>query len=366
MSSRAIAMVCGDKGVAPGSSKGAAQHLRGVAAACSRAGHRVTLFSRRPAEAPFPVPVEPLTQLEHRSTVAPDIVYERYSLGHLRGLDAARARGARFVLEVNAPLVDEATEHRPETVRASDRTVEAHLIAEADLVITVSTALSTWVDQHRTGPTVTIPNGFEPSWFRTTHHTPAEPTLVFLGHPKPWHGAQRLPPMLASLADLGHRPRLLVVGGGRGADDIMDSARALGVHEQVTVTGALAPRHATAMLGDATIGLAPYPRREPFYFCPLKVVDYLAAGLPVVATDQGDIADLVRDAGVTVDPGDVRSFVAAVAELLEDEATRSTMTRAGRHRAHGSMTWDHVAMRTMAAIEALDAPALGQHAGALR
>ena len=366
MSFRTIAMVCADKGVAPGSSKGAAQHLRGVAAACHRAGHRVTLFSRRPAEAPFPVPIEPLDQIEHHDTGAPDIVYERYSLGHRRGLEAARARGVRFVLEVNAPLVDEATEHRPETVSESDRTVEAHLIAEADLVITVSTELSTWVEALRAGPTVTIPNGFEPSWFRTTRHTPIEPTLVFLGHPKPWHGADQLPAILAALADLGHRPRLLVAGGGRGADDVMDRARAVGVHEQVTVTGALAPRHATAMLADATIGLAPYPRREPFYFCPLKVVDYLAAGLPVVATDQGDIANLVRDAGLTVEPDDVDSFAAAVAALLEDEATRRSMARAGRRRAHGSMTWDHVAIRTMAAIDALDATAAGEHVGALR
>lgn len=349
-----IVQVSADRGIAPGSTKGAAQHLRGIAAGMIARGHRVTTYSPRRTEGAFPAPVEPLEALR---TIEPEghglrtIVYERYSLGHRDGLELAHRLGVPFVLEVNAPLVAEARQHRPETLQTADVEVEAELITSADLVITVSRDLKTWVDSMRSGPTIVLSNGFEPAWF-TMQATPDRPDypLVFIGHPKPWHGADRLVDLLISLARLDHHPRLLVIGGGPGADALRSPARDAGLGTQLTITGALDPEEASALLGSGGIGLAPYRRQEPFYFCPLKVVDYLAAGLPVVSTDQGDIGSLVGDAGVLVDPDDDAGFVAAVAALLDDSVARAEMGRLGRGRAMSSMTWDHVAERTEAAM----------------
>ena len=80
------------------------------------------------------------------------MVYERSSLGHTEGLDAARRHGAVFVLEVNAPLVDEAMRHRPATVDPGHAAAEARLLAEADLVVVVSDSLAAWVSARRDGP----------------------------------------------------------------------------------------------------------------------------------------------------------------------------------------------------------------------
>ena len=90
------------------------------------------------------------------------------------------------------------------------------------------------------------------------------------------------------------------------------------------------PSEASRRLSDAAIGLAPYPTQSPFYFCPLKIIDYLAAGLAVVSTDQGDIAELVGDAGIVLDdPDDDQAFADAVRALLDndDVATRSGSPR---------------------------------------
>ena len=349
-----VVQICADRGIAPGSTKGAAQHLRGVASGLMRSGHRVTSYTARKPEGLFPVPVRRLRDLSVDSVADADAIYERYSLGHRAGLDLARAAGIPFVLEVNAPLVDEARAHRPDTVADHDVEIETELLRGADLVITVSTALTRWVAQRRSGPTVTITNGFEPTWFPRGAATGPEPTLVFLGHPKPWHGADRLPQLLADLAAVGHRPRLDIVGGGTGADRILAHARELGVDRQITVTGPLPPAEASARLTTGTIGLAPYRRHDPFYFCPLKVVDYLAAGLPVVSTRQGDIPALVDDAGLIVEPDDDRALTEAVATLLDAPDLGLRLGRAGRDRAMATMTWDHAAARTAAAIEALD------------
>lgn len=357
MKSLTIAQVCADRGIAAGATKGASQHLRGIAAGLVGAGHRVVTYTARAPEGPFPVPVRDLTELTGcagSNVPALDIVYERYSLGHRGGLDLARACGAAFVLEVNAPLVAEALKYRPETVADHHQMIEQELLGGADLVITVSTALTRWVDESRRGPTVTIPNGFEPEWFPEQASATDEPTLAFIGHPKPWHGADRLPEVLAALADRGHHPRLLLIGGGPGADAVMERAHHHGVTSQITITGALAPEHASALLSTASIGVAPYPRQEPFYFCPLKVLDYLAAGLPVVSTDQGDIADLVGEAGIVVAADDDRELVDAIASLLDDPGAARRLGAEGRRRAHATRTWAHAAQETATALQTLE------------
>lgn len=350
-----VIQISADRGIAPGSTKGAAQHLRGIAAGLVARGHRVTTYTPRSAEGPFPAAVQPLEALDllvaAESLAAGSVVYERYSLGHRGGLELARRLGVPFVLEVNAPLVDEARAHRPDTVRSEHIAIEAELLAEADLVITVSSALTTWAEAGRVGPTITLANGFEPAWFSA----PARPEratapLVFIGHPKPWHGADRLVDLLVDLAQLGLRPDLLIIGGGPGADALRATAQREGVGSQLTITGALPPKEASALLSTGSVGLAPYRRQEPFYFCPLKVIDYLAAGLPIVASELGDIPELVGDAGVLVDPDDAKQLTAAVARLLDRPEQRASMGEAGRRRAMATRTWTDVATRTESAL----------------
>lgn len=350
-----LAQVCADSGIAPGSTKGAAQHLRGLAAGLLARGHDVTTYSARAAEGAFPSRVVGLDALAAIESGDVDVLYERYALGHRGGLDVARRLGVPFVLEVNAPLVEEATAYRATTVTAAHADLEEELLVEADLVITVSGALRRWAAARRSRPTVVVANGFEPTWFPESGHAQLDIThpLVFLGHPKPWHGADRLVHLLVDLAASGRHPSTLIIGGGPGADLLTGAAERHGVGDQLQITGALPPADASALLRHGAIGLAPYPRLEPFYFCPLKIVDYLAAGLAVVATRQGDIPALVGDAGVVVDPDDQPAFVEAVIELLDNPGRRAAMGAAGRERAMGSMTWGHVAERTADHVAAL-------------
>ncbi len=346
-----IAQVCADRGIAPGGTKGASRHLAGVAAGLARLGHTVTTFTSREAVGDHPARCCSLESLDHVESI--DVVYERYSLSSGAGLRNARRLGVPFVLEVNSPLVAEARKHRPGTVADGADEAELESIRGADLVVVVSRTLAKMVRSYRTGPTQIIGNGFEEAWFPEPANTGAQlnPTLVFLGHPKPWHGADRIPGILVELANIGHRPSLMLVGGGSGVDSLGVFALPGGVDAKLSVTGSVPPDEASRLVSKATIGIAPYPTHPDFYFCPLKIVDYLAAGLPVVTTDQGDLSELVGDAGVVVrDPDDDKAFAAAIADLLDNPTTRVEMGAAGRRRAFDSMTWDHVAKKTEGAI----------------
>ena len=95
-------------------------------------------------------------------------------------------------------------------------------------------------------------------------------------------------------------------------------------------------------LALADIGVAPYPTLEHFYFSPLKVIEYMAAGLPVAASRIGQIeATLDRGrAGRLVPPGDAASIESVVA-VSADEVAHGEV-----HVPYGVQSW-HVRVRTV-------------------
>lgn len=343
-----VFLVCADAGIPLAGTKGASVHLRAVTAALARRGVDVVAFAAAGANATsFPAPVLPLAALAGTGEHDPDVVYERYSLGHTEGLSVARTLGRPFVLEVNSPLVLEAERHRPRTLLSTHAAAEARLFREADRAVAVSEPLRAFVAQVRgtDAGTCVVRNGCHPELYPHPAPVGTRPgsTVAFLGHPKPWHGAELLVPLLARLAAKGQDARLLLIGGGPGARAVAAAAEEYGAADAVQVTGALPPESAAARLADADVAVAPYPPTPFFYFCPLKVIECMAAGLPVVTTAQGDLPALVGDAGVLVPPGDGRALAEAVGELLADQELRAELGGRARARALASFTWDFTA-----------------------
>jgi len=97
------------------------------------------------------------------------------------------------------------------------------------------------------------------------------------------------------------------------------------------------------------VGVAPYPPIEGFYFSPLKVLEYMAAGRPTVASRVGDIRELVNDGveGTLVPPGDARALQAALLKLMSDRNLCTTMGSAARKKVLTYRTWDIAARRIL-------------------
>jgi glycosyltransferase involved in cell wall biosynthesis len=91
-------------------------------------------------------------------------------------------------------------------------------------------------------------------------------------------------------------------------------------------------------------GIAPYPATSRFYFSPLKVLEYMAAGLPVVASRLGQIAELVEDgrSGILCPAGDAAALAGALDALRRDPALRARLGAAGCEAARRRHGWDAV------------------------
>src|SRR5262245_45887015 len=148
--------LCADAGVPVDGTKGATVHLHAIWNALARAGCEVEAVARWrggavPASAAgvriHRVPSQGagllLRILETAAVLDADIVVERLALGSALGVSLARARGVPLVVEVNAPLDEEADRWRRATT-SEEREAMARTLCGADLVVTVSEPLAPW------------------------------------------------------------------------------------------------------------------------------------------------------------------------------------------------------------------------------
>lgn len=371
-----IAYVCADPGVPVFGRKGASVHVQEVLRVLLARGARVDLFCRRTGgepdetlrgvrvhELPRPtaadVAARELTCLRGDEEMADalraagpfDLVYERYSLWSRAGMAYARGAGVPGVLEVNAPLVDEQARHRGLVHRAEATAVVSDAARDASVVVAVSAPVAAWVRATTGVEDVLVqPNGVDVERIRPAASSGPPFTVGFVGTLKPWHGVDVLVRAFATHADAHPDSRLLLVGEGPERDVLTAQVRELGLERSVRFTGAVDPAEIPRWLHRMDVAVAPYPAETDHYFSPLKIYEYLAAGLPVVASRIGQVAGvLVHDHdGVLVPPGDADALAAELTALHEDEERRTRLGRVARRTAERH-TWADVVTKTFAA-----------------
>jgi glycosyltransferase involved in cell wall biosynthesis len=110
-------------------------------------------------------------------------------------------------------------------------------------------------------------------------------------------------------------------------------------------------------LASADLGLCFYQRPGHgmvFYRSPLKVFDYMASGLPVIATEEEEMRPVVRRGhnGLLVD-NDVEQIVEAILQIKENKGWRQRMGLAGREDVVRYYNWQRVAEETEAVFHSV-------------
>jgi glycosyltransferase involved in cell wall biosynthesis len=374
-----IAYLCADHGIPVRGHKGASVHVREMVSALQAQGHAVRVFSPNPGTGnAIAAPLEVIgasgfpdwcarqarrlgdrrhprldkevRELAYNVTLylrvlrqlrrwRPDAIYERYSLLNLAGLVLARRLGVPHLLEVNAPLRLERARTKGLALGGMAELVEGRIFAGTDAMLVVSTTLRAYTLAHgaRAARTTVQPNAVDTTRFRPGRERAvtrqrlglhADAFVVgFAGSLKPWHGVGTLLNAFALLRADVPEARLLIAGEGPQGETLRAQVAGLGMDDAVIFTGGVLHDEMPDLLAAVDVGVAPYTEVPDFYFSPLKLYEYMASGLGVVASNVGEIAGLVRDGdtGLLCPPGDVPALAAALIDLARDPERRAAL-----------------------------------------
>lgn len=393
-----VAFVCADPGVPAFGTKGCSVHVQAVCEALLEAGCEVTaLLARRGGSIPtrlsavrvidLPCPEvrdagERELALAARNPVIGhalaaagpfDLVYERAALWTSAPMAYAKQAGTPGVLEVNAPLVEEQARYRVLLHESLARRRFASALRAADVVAAVSREVADWaaVAGGRPGRVHVVPNGVDVRRFEAAGKCrPRDGRFVvgFVGTLKPWHGLDTLVTAFAEVAARVPSADLVIVGDGPERTRLAEAIAAHGLTSRITFAGAVTPDAVPGWLAAMDAAVAPYPALDGFYFSPLKVTEYMAAGLPVVASGIGQIADLIdhQRTGVLVPPGDAAALARALAALSANASWRESLGRAARAHVEAHCTWTAALDRVLTLARSSRPPNAGPSAGAHR
>jgi glycosyltransferase involved in cell wall biosynthesis len=145
-----------------------------------------------------------------------------------------------------------------------------------------------------------------------------------------------------------------LLGEGDSHQQVRKLVDELDLEDYVTMPGFVVDDELSAYLSTADLGLCPEPRNPLNEVSTLvKVMEYMAFELPVVAFDLKETRLSADGAAVYVTPNETKEFAAAIAALLDDPDRRAAMGRAGRRRVEEVLGWPHQAPRYVALFDQL-------------
>jgi len=262
----------------------------------------------------------------------PDFIYERYSLWGMSGLWLARKLGIPLVLEVNAPLVYEQQRYRVGvTCPPLARWVERHVWHGANFMTAVSESLRGQMQRSGVDPRriQVLPNAVDPRLFHGNssgralrEHLKLDGhfTVGFVGTFRPWHGVDLLLTTFQDLNRIDPKTHLLLVGDGPLRCRFEKQVRNAGLEKAVTFAGRIAHQDVPKYMAAMDVTVAPYPALDEFYYSPIKLFEYMAAGRPVVASRVGQVAEILVDGetGLLFKPGDSAELLRCLLQVRTD------------------------------------------------
>ena len=287
-------------------------------------------------------------------------VWQRHELFQVAGLELARALGCPSVLFVPAPLVWESAQwgvRRPGWTSWLERRGEQPALRGADLVACGSEMVAEWVLHlgARDDQLVITPTGVDLDLFAdrpdpgpTRRRLGLDDRFVigWVGSFRRFHALEQAVEAAARMDDAA----LLMVGDGPERTKVEQLARDSGIVSVFTGTVPFAelPAYRSAM--DVALVLA--ERDGAFHYSPLKLAEYLAAGLPVIAPRVAQCTERLRDGvdALLVAPGDTSALAEALEYLRDNPSARAALGSRARAAAETRWSWDQQVRRILSAL----------------
>jgi len=323
----------------------------------SRAGYDVRLIATEtaPAGAPFPVVAY---QRSGRRLVRMTLGVARAVLRALRmrpqvvhlhdpelipSVAVFRLFGIKVVFDSHEHIAASMTnkQYLPRAVRGLVQRATTTLVSFVDRaasgIVTATPAIAE--DFHNPRRAVIQNFPILAQWTEVADDARPSGNLVFIGGLSEGRGAFQ---MLDAIERLGasHGARLTIAGDV--PDHLLTRLQQHPGWRYTTFVGMLDRRELAELLAESTVGVVLFlPEPNHIYSQPTKMFEYMAAGVPVLASDYPLWRELVVSAGVGVvtDPLDVDGIVRAAASLLDNPAESASMGHRGRELVETTRNW---------------------------
>jgi len=193
-----------------------------------------------------------------------------------------------------------------------------------------------------------IPNGVSPSDFSATplpSRGERVPTLLYIGTLADWQGLEIVIKSLPRILEQ-QIVRLQIVGRGRSRQRKMlaKQIRKLGIEDHVTVQPAVPHHEIPSVIASADICVAPLglnDRNVTQGACPIKLLEYMAAGRPMLASNMPIVRELVREDvdALLFSPNDPNDLARQTLALLNDFELSKRLADSASERVLDKFTW---------------------------
>ncbi|MBE0683464.1 MAG: glycosyltransferase family 4 protein [Anaerolineales bacterium] len=247
-----------------------------------------------------------------------------------------------------------ATLHLSDAIICPSRVTRDYI---ASLGLNPSTSLRT-----RRKLVTVIPNGVSPSDFSATplpHRDGRAPVLLYIGTLADWQGLDIVIKALPKI--LEQKPvHLHIVGRGRSRQRKMlaRQIRKLGIEEHVFVQPAVPHHEIPGLIANADICVAPLglnDRNVTQGACPIKVLEYMAGGRPLLASNMPIVRELVREDvdALLFSPNDPDDLARQALALLNDFDLSQRLAESASQRVLTNFTWHQSQKKLLRVYEKL-------------
>ncbi len=180
-----------------------------------------------------------------------------------------------------------------------------------------------------------------------------KPLILYLGQ---LHGGQYVELFIRTAAklvkDYQENFTFMIVGDGYMARELKKISSQLGLDNLLIFAGAVPHELVPQYIAAADVCAACFEENE-VTLCksPLKIAEYLASGKAIVASNVGEVPQMLQEAGVLAKPGDIDSLAAGIISLLKNTDLRNQLGRLARKRAEEKYNWTVTASNILSAYE---------------
>jgi len=272
-----------------------------------------------------------------------DIIYERASRWSVAPMYYAARSSATGILELHAAVLQGLEDKKASLHARATRAFLKHSLCSARLVIAPSDEVATeaqTIAEDKANVHVVL-GGCDPRSLAQTSVDAGRGEFVvgYVGTLGPGTGLEILVDAFAMLvATSVPHAQLLIVGDGPSRDDLVKRVARRGLPNSVTFTTNAGDDMPTLL---AKMNVAVAPHTEAAVTPPPSIKEYMAAGLPVVASSNAAFSAIVghNKTGLLFQPGDVTGLASALGQLYADPLRLRHLGHQARAYAGSHFTW---------------------------